>query len=61
MWDAISPYLSALIPTIGMLIIGFVVIRGIMRADRDERQAQRDWAQRSASEGRRRDGDTPES
>ena len=39
MWDSIYPYLAALLPTIGLLVIAYVVFRTIFEADRRERKA----------------------
>ncbi|HQA79158.1 MAG TPA: hypothetical protein PLL50_12520 [Propionicimonas sp.] len=43
MWDAIYPYVAALVPTIGLLIIAYVVFKTIFEADRKERIAQAQW------------------
>lgn len=43
MWDAIFPYLAALLPTIGLLGIFYVVFKTIFEADRRERRAQAQW------------------
>ena len=43
MWDAISPYLAAILPTIGLLVIAYVVFKTIFEADRRERKAVAEW------------------
>ena len=43
MWDAIYPYLAAILPTIGLLVIAYVVFKTIFEADRKERIAQAQW------------------
>lgn len=43
MWDAIYPYLAALLPTAGILGIVYVVFRTIFEADRQERKAVAQW------------------
>jgi hypothetical protein len=43
MWDAIYPYVAALLPTIGLLVIAYVVFKTIFEADRKERIAQAQW------------------
>ena len=40
MWDVIYPYLAAILPTIGLLVIAYVVFKTIFEADRKERIAQ---------------------
>ena len=54
MWDAIYPYLAAILPTIGLLVIAYVVFKTIFEADRKERIAQAQWqaeADRRAAAG----------
>ncbi|MEI2766365.1 MAG: lysyl-tRNA synthetase [Dermatophilaceae bacterium] len=43
MWDAIFPYLAAIIPTLGMLAIAYVVFKNVFEADRKERLAMSQW------------------
>jgi hypothetical protein len=43
MWDAIYPYLAAILPTIGLLVIAYVVFKTIFEADRRERKAVAEW------------------
>lgn len=65
-WDAVYPYVAALLPTIGILFLFYVVIRNVLEADRRERRAQAEWEAarareeappRSQSEPRRAGGD----
>lgn len=51
MWDTVYPYVAALVPTIGILFLFYIVIRSVMEADRRERRAQAQWeAARSREE-----------
>ncbi len=43
MWDTIYPYLAALLPTIGLLVVFYVVFKTIFEADRRERRAVAEW------------------
>jgi len=43
MWDAIYPYLAAILPTLGLLVIAYVVFKTIFEADRRERKAIAEW------------------
>ena len=43
MWEAISPYLTALLPTAGVLVVVYVVFKTIFEADRRERKAVAEW------------------
>lgn len=43
MWDAVYPYVAALLPTIGISFLCYVVVRNLMEADRRERRAQAQW------------------
>lgn len=43
MWDATYPYLAALLPTAGILVLFYVVFRNLLAADRQERKAQAQW------------------
>ncbi len=49
MWDALYPYLAALLPTAGILVLFYVVMRNLLAADREERKAQADWQAAHAS------------
>lgn len=40
-------YVAALLPTIGMLYLFWVVMKHIVEGDRRERAAQREWERRS--------------
>lgn len=68
MWDAVYPYVAALVPTIGILVLFYIVIRSVMEADRRERRAQAQWEAAhsreadqspSQSERARSNGDRP--
>ncbi len=62
MWDAIYPYLAAILPTIGLLVIAYVVFKTIFEADRKERIAQAQWqaeADRRAAQEAARAGGSP--
>lgn len=41
-------YVAALLPTLGMLYLFWVVMKHIVEGDRRERAAQREWEQRSS-------------
>lgn len=43
MWDAVYPYAAALLPTIGILVLFYIVMKNIIEADRRERRAQAEW------------------
>lgn len=43
MWDALYPYVAALLPTIGISFLFYMVVRHLMEADRRERRAQAQW------------------
>ena len=67
MWDVIYPYLAAILPTIGLLVIAYVVFKTIFEADRKERIAQAQWqaevdarerAGRSVDKGAEQAGDS---
>jgi hypothetical protein len=49
MWNSIAPYLAALLPTIGLLVIFYVVFKTIFEADRRERRALAQWEQEQAA------------
>lgn len=59
MWDAIYPYLAAILPTIGLLVIAYVVFKTIFEADRKERIAQAQW--HAEADRRAAAADKPES
>ena len=53
-WSDVWPYLAAILPTIGLLVIAYVVFKTIFEADRKERIAQAQWqaeADRRAAAG----------
>ncbi len=41
-------YLAALLPTIGMLYLFWVIMKHILEGDRRERAAQREWERRDS-------------
>lgn len=60
-WEALWPVLAALIPSIGMLFLGWVILKHILEGDRRERAAQREWEAEAArlSAGREPARDEP--
>jgi hypothetical protein len=57
MWDAVFPYLAALLPTVAVGALFYFVIKAILEGDRRERLAQSKWEkEREKEQGR----DTPE-
>lgn len=49
-WDATWPIVAALLPSIGLLYLFWVIMKHILEGDRRERAAQRLWeAERDAS------------
>jgi hypothetical protein len=57
MWDAVFPYLAALLPTVAVGILFYFLIKTILEGDRRERLAQSKWEkEREKEQGR----DTPE-
>lgn len=49
-WEAIWPILAALLPSIGLLYLFWVIMKHILEGDRRERAAQRLWeAEQDAS------------
>lgn len=63
MWDAIFPYLAALLPTVAVGGLFYVVIKHIIEGDRRERLAQSKWEAehdtRKAVEGSGNSPDAP--
>ncbi len=53
MWDTVYPYLAAILPTIGLCVIAYVVFRAIFQADRNERKAVAQWEAQRENERRR--------
>jgi hypothetical protein len=47
-WDTLWPVLAALIPSIGMLFLGWVILKHILEGDRRERAALREWEAEAA-------------
>ncbi|MEO7269369.1 MAG: lysyl-tRNA synthetase [Knoellia sp.] len=43
MWDAIWPYLAAILPTIIVAILFYFLMKSILEGDRRERLAQSQW------------------
>lgn len=43
MWASIWPYLAAILPTIGVAILFYFLIKNMMEGDRKERLAQSKW------------------
>jgi hypothetical protein len=43
MWEAVSPYLLALLPTVAVGALFYFLIRTILEGDRRERLAQSKW------------------
>jgi hypothetical protein len=57
MWDAIFPYVAALLPTVAVGALFYFIIKAILEGDRRERLAQSKWEkEREKEQGR----DTPE-
>ncbi|HEU4998228.1 MAG TPA: lysyl-tRNA synthetase [Lapillicoccus sp.] len=57
MWDAVFPYVAALLPTVAVGALFYFVIKSILEGDRRERLAQSKWEKdREREQGR----DTPE-
>ena len=43
MWDAIWPYLAAILPTIIVAVLFYFLMKSILEGDRRERLAQSQW------------------
>ena len=57
MWDAVFPYIAALLPTVAVSALFYYLIKSILEGDRRERLAQSKWEK----EREREQGpDTPE-
>jgi hypothetical protein len=57
MWDAVFPYVAALLPTVAVGALFYFLIKSILEGDRRERLAQSKWEKdREREQGR----DTPE-
>ena len=57
MWDAVFPYLAALLPTVAVGVLFYFLIKTILEGDRRERLAQSKWEKEHEKEQGR---DTPE-
>lgn len=55
--DSAWPFLAALIPSIGLGFLFYVLMKHILEADRRERAAQREWEASLGEDGLRDDGD----
>jgi hypothetical protein len=54
----IWPYIAALVPSVGVGILFYVVIKNMIEGDRRERLAHSQWeAQQAARESRGKDGE----
>ena len=58
MWDAVFPYLAALLPTVAVGLLFYFLIKSILEGDRRERLAQSQMGQGTREEEQGRD--TPE-
>ena len=56
MWDALFPYVAALLPTVAVAVLFYFLIKTILEGDRRERLAQSKWEKDQETERRR---DTP--
>jgi hypothetical protein len=43
MWDAVSPYVIALLPTVAVGVLFYFLIKSILEGDRRERLAHSKW------------------
>jgi len=43
MWDALFPYVAALLPTVAVGVLFYFLIKAILEGDRRERLAQSKW------------------
>ena len=57
MWDALFPYVAALLPTVAVGVLFYFLIKTILEGDRRERLAQSKWEKERERE---QAGDTPE-
>jgi hypothetical protein len=57
MWDAVFPYLAALLPTVAVGVLFYFLIKTILEGDRRERLAQSKWEK---EHDKPRAPDTPE-
>jgi hypothetical protein len=56
MWDALFPYVAALLPTVAVAVLFYFLIKTILEGDRRERLAQSKWEKEQEKEQGR---DTP--
>ena len=56
MWDALFPYVAALLPTVAVAVLFYFLIKTILEGDRRERLAQSKLEKEQEKERRR---DTP--
>jgi hypothetical protein len=42
-WESVWPVLAALLPSAGLLFLGWVILKHILEGDRRERAAQSRW------------------
>ena len=49
MWDSIWPYLAAILPTIVVAILFYLLMKSILEGDRRERMAQSQWESENES------------
>lgn len=47
--QSVWPYVAALLPTIGLAYLFWVIMKHILEGDRRERAAQREWEQQLAA------------
>lgn len=59
-WDTIWPIMAALIPSAGLLLLFFFLMKRIVEADRRERAAERRWQAERESVSSDQDSTSPE-
>ncbi len=61
MWNAVFPYLAALLPTVAVGVLFYFLIKTILEGDRRERLAQSKWEKQREKQGDKEEPrDTPE-
>ncbi|MCK0113712.1 lysyl-tRNA synthetase [Ornithinimicrobium sp. F0845] len=60
LWDTIWPIMAALIPSVGLLLLFFFLMKRIVEADRRERAAERRWQAEREAMGGTQDSTSPE-
>ncbi len=61
MWNAVFPYLAALLPTVAVGVLFYFLIKTILEGDRRERLAQSKWEKQREKQGEKEEPrDTPE-